>query len=193
MGRIDRALLPSLTLAYPATLVVVEVRPQCRPGCPPFGAVDVAAALVAGVGALVIGAAAAGAVERARASSHPLVDHALSPAYETAVALVLVYVGFLGFLFVDALEFADGPWRLVPVVASLPLFAPAWTIYVGTFVLAALLPVLGVSPSPGLTTAVRAVLVVVGFGGSAAWQFAIVEGVVGSERRADPHTDGTAR
>lgn len=193
MGRIDRALLPGLTLAYPATLVVVNVRPQCRPGCPPFGAVDVAAALVTAMGALAIGAAAAGAVVGAGPPSHPLADRALSPAHETVVALGLVYVGFLGFLLVDALGVANGPWRLVPLVASLPLFAPAWAIYLGTFLLAALLPVLGVPPSPGLTTAVRAVLLVVGFGGSAAWQFAIAEWVIGAARRADLDTDGTAR
>lgn len=193
MDRFGRALLPSLTLAYPATLVVVQVRPYCRPGCPPFGAVDVTAALVTAMGALMAGGLAAEAADRAGLSSHPLVDRALSPTRATVVALTLVYVGFLGFLVVDALGVANGPWRLVPVVASLPLFAPAWAIYVGTFVLATLLPVLGVPPSPGLTTAVRVVLVGVGFGGSAAWQFAIVEGVVGPERRADPGTDEASR
>ena len=177
-------LLPFLCVAYPTTFALLETRPYCRPGCGPFGAADLVALAAVVVGSslasvLVVRTTLGRGIGHAGRADGPVTARVRAPSGPTVALLVVTYLAFAGFVVLDAANVAEALWKPVVLPGSLLPFAPVWLLYAGTFVLAAVLGAVGATGSPTLTVAVRVAVVVVGFAGSAIWQFALVEALVG--------------
>lgn len=190
MERIGRGhLLPFLVVAYPATFGLLQVRPYCGSRCGPFAAHVVALVAVAAgsllASVLVVSPILARAIDRSGRSDDPLAASVRSPSGPTVAVLAGSYLAFVGFLFLDVANVAEAIWKPVFLPASFLPFAPVWALYAGTFVLAVVFRLAGVAWPPGLTPAVRLLVVGGGFACSAVWQLLLVEGLLGRRSRGD--------
>lgn len=187
MARLGRdTLLPSLVVAYPATFALLQARPYC-PRCGGFSAVDVAALVVVAAGSL-LAAVMGGPPLLARTvglpgrSDDPFAASVRSPSRPTVAVLLGLSLAFAAFVALDVADVAEAVWKPVVLPLSFVLFAPVRAIYAGTFVFALALGAVGVGSPPALGWVVLSLVVGVGSGASAVWQFLLVEGLLGRRR-----------
>ena len=188
MTRIGRDhLLPFLVVAYPATFAILQARPYCSPRCGTLSSLDLLA-VAAVIATSLLASVLAGPALLTRALGPPggsdgtFAARLRSPSRPTVVVLLGLYAALVALLGLDVANVAEAVWKPAILPASLLPFAPVWALYAGTFALALAFRIVGVGSSPALTSVVRFVVVVGGFGASAVWQFLLVEGLPGRRR-----------
>lgn len=167
--------LPFLMIALPSTFVLFQGGQYCGPLC--FQPTLTGVVSLAGVlgGAYVLASITTAFLGlHTRWEGTRLQQWLLTPSRPAVGVLLALFGVFLLALTADSLNLYEAIWKPMLLPLSLPLFAPVWVLYVGTFPLSVIFSVVGVESTPAIQLVVRAVVVLVGFPLSAIWQTLIV-------------------
>ncbi|QLH78470.1 hypothetical protein HZS55_14740 [Halosimplex rubrum] len=174
-----QSVLPFLLLAYPLTFLFFQGGQYCQPLC--FKPTAVGVATLFGV-LLTVLLVAGGLRTRfrfdERGETHRIVRWLGSPPRLAGGILVGVFVGFVGFVALDALSLYEAVWKPIVLPLSFLLFFPVWVLYMASFPLAVLFSIAGIESSPLVTLVFRGVVVFIGFPLSAVVQTLIVSALV---------------
>ena len=173
-----QSVLPFLLLAYPLTFLFFQGGQYCQPLCFKPTGVGVAT-LLGGLLVLMLVAGALGTRFKfnERDEAHRIARRLGSPPLLAGGILIGVFVGFVGFVALDALSLYEAVWKPVILPLSFLLFLPVWVLYMASFPLAVLFSVAGIESSPLVTVVFRGVVVFIGFPLSVVVQTLIVSAI----------------
>lgn len=153
-----------LLLAYPITFILFQGGRFCGPLC--FQPTLQGVAAVVGSLAVLAGLAIVATTRywnpeaTTSGSSWRLLR---APPLLAQGVLLAIFGVLVGFLVLDSLTIAEAIWKPIVLPLSFLVFLPVWVLYVATFQLAIVFPILGVESQPAFTLVLRAVVVFIGF------------------------------
>lgn len=181
--RLRQSVFPFLLIAYPATFLFFQGGQYCEPLC--FEPTTIAAfELVVLLLVLLLVAVVVSSILRVgtRGGSRNSVRWLLSPTSLSSLALLGVFALFVVFLALDAISLYEALWKPIVLPLSFLVFLPVWALYMASFLLAMLFPVIGIESTPVVTLVFRGVVIAVGFPLSALVQTRAVSAIVDGPR-----------
>lgn len=171
--------LPFLLLAYPLTFLFFQGGQYCQPLCFEPTVVSIATF----IGVLILTMLVAGGLGtrfrfNERGDTHRIARWLESPPLLAGGILLGMFVGFVGFLALDALSLYEAAWKPIVLPLSFLLFLPVWVLYMASFPLAVSFSVAGIESPPLVTVVFRGVVVFIGFPLSAVVQTLVVSAIV---------------
>lgn len=178
-----RALLPSLVLAYPVTVLLFQGERICEPVCFEATLESVVTVGLGYLAILLVGAGVASVLPQTDGERWRNTWWLAAPTPGVGHVLLGIFGVFVLLMALDAMTIYEGLWKPVALPLSFLLFFPVWALYVATFPLAVLVSAVGFTGSPALSLVVRGLVVAIGFPLSVLFQYHLVAAVAGTGSR----------